>query len=268
VQKAQAGDLEAFEVLVGRHGKRVYRTLVGLLGSSEEARDAMQDTFLKVFQHLAGFQGRSKFSTWLISIAGNTGLQRLRERRPMESLDDDGREGDEGFRPRQVRAWTDDPEQLYSQAEVRSLVENCLKKLPAKYRVVVLLRDFEQLSAEDAAAALGLGVPALKSRLLRGRLMLRGAGAPFCEEAIGGRCVINCADFLAELGNYMDENVAEEVRLQLESHLSHCQTCQVILDSTCKTVRIVTDSGSFDLADAALKPMAAQIIAKIRGEQG
>jgi RNA polymerase sigma-70 factor, ECF subfamily len=179
VQRAQAGDLGAFEVLVESHGKRVYRTLVGLLGSSEEARDAMQDTFLKAFEHLADFEGRSKFSTWLISIAGNTGLQRLRERRPMESLDDDGGNGDEGFRPRQVRAWTDDPEQLYSQAEVRSLVENCLKKLPAKYRVAILLRDFEQLSAEDAAAALGLGVPALKSRLLRGRLMLREALAPY-----------------------------------------------------------------------------------------
>jgi RNA polymerase sigma-70 factor, ECF subfamily len=186
VRKAQAGDLEAFEILVNRHGKRVSRTLVGLLGSSEEARDAMQDTFLKAFQHLAGFQGRSKFSTWLLSIASNTGLQRLRERRPMESLDDDGPEGEEGFLPRQVRAWTDDPERLYARTEVRTLVENCLKKLPAKYRVVVLLRDFEQLSAEDAAAALGLGVPALKSRLLRGRLMLREALAPYFAKSPTG----------------------------------------------------------------------------------
>ncbi len=186
VQKAQSGDLEAFEVLVERHSKRVYRTLVGLLGSPEEARDAMQDTFLKAFQHLAGFQGRSKFSTWLLTIASNAGLQRLRERRPMESLDDDGPEGQEGFRPRQVRAWADDPEQLYSRAEVRSLVENCLKKLPAKYRVVVVLRDFEQLSADDAAAALGLGVPALKSRLLRGRLMLREALAPYFAKSPTG----------------------------------------------------------------------------------
>jgi len=186
VQRAQSGELEAFEVLAERHSKRVYRTLVGLLGSPEEARDAMQDTFLKAFEHLAGFQGRSKFSTWLLTIASNTGLQRLRERRPMESLDGDGPDGEEGFRPRQVRAWTDDPEQLYSQAEVRALVENCLKKLPAKYRVVVLLRDFEQLSAEDAAIALGLGVPALKSRLLRGRLMLREALAPYFAKSPTG----------------------------------------------------------------------------------
>jgi hypothetical protein len=80
--------------------------------------------------------------------------------------------------------------------------------------------------------------------------------------------MITCADFMAELGNYMDESVADEVRQQLENHLSHCQTCQVIVDSTRKTVRIVTDSGSFDLPDTVLKPIAAEIMAKIRGEQG
>jgi hypothetical protein len=80
--------------------------------------------------------------------------------------------------------------------------------------------------------------------------------------------VITCSDFLAELGNYMDESVASEVRLQLENHLSHCQTCQVIVDSTRKTVRIVTDSGSFDLPEAALKSISSEIMAKIRAEQG
>ena len=79
--------------------------------------------------------------------------------------------------------------------------------------------------------------------------------------------MITCADFMAELGNYLDEGVAAEVRQQLENHLAHCQTCQVIVDSTRKTVRIVTDSGSFDLPDAALKPITAEIMAKIRAEQ-
>jgi len=177
VARVQRGDLDAFEELMNRHSQRVYRTLVGILGDQDDARDAMQDTFLKVFQHLARFEGRSKFSTWLVSIATNTGIQRLREQRPMESLDETGSD-EEGFRPRQVQAWTDDPEQLYSEAEMRSLIESGLMKLPAKYRVVVMLRDIEQLSAEDAAVVLGLGIPALKARLLRGRLMLREALAP------------------------------------------------------------------------------------------
>jgi RNA polymerase sigma-70 factor (ECF subfamily) len=174
VARIQSGDLDLFEELMNRYGQRVYRTLIGILRNPDEARDAMQDTFLKAFQHLSGFEGRSKFSTWLLSIATNTGLERLRRRRPIESLDESSPD-EEGFRPRQVQAWTDDPEQLYSQAERRTLIEHGVMALPVKYRVVVMLRDIEQLSAEEAASALGLGIPAIKSRLLRGRLMLREA---------------------------------------------------------------------------------------------
>jgi len=178
VARVQVGDVDAFEELIHRHSRRVYRTLVGILADPDEARDAMQDTFLKAYQHLSGFQRRSKFSTWLLSIASNTGIERLRRRKEVESLDGSGLETEEGFRPRQIQAWEDDPEQLYSRIEMRSLIENGVMRLPAKYRVVVMLRDIEQLSAEDAAAALGLGIPALKARLLRGRLMLREALAP------------------------------------------------------------------------------------------
>lgn len=177
VARAQGGDLDAFEELMNRHSQRVYRTLIGLLGDQEDARDAMQDTFLKAFQHLGGFEGRSKFSTWVVSIASNTGIQRLRERKHLESLDHDF-ESEEGFRPRQVQSWTDDPEQLYSQTEMRGLIESSVMKLPAKYRVVLMLRDIDQLPVEEAAAALSLSLPAFKARLLRGRLMLREVLAP------------------------------------------------------------------------------------------
>jgi RNA polymerase sigma-70 factor (ECF subfamily) len=146
----------------------------------------MQDTFLKAFQHLGSFQGRSKFSTWLVSIASNTGVQLLRERKRVQPLDDDFYT-DDGFRPQQIRAWSDDPEQSYSKTEVRALVEDHVMKLPAKYRVVLMLRDIEQLSIEETAAALGLGIPALKSRHLRGRMMLREALTPhFAATAKGG----------------------------------------------------------------------------------
>jgi len=147
----------------------------------------MQDTFLKAFQHLGDFQGRSKFSTWLVSTASNTGLQLLRDRKRVRSLDENAVETDEGFRLQQIRAWGDDPEQLYSKSELRALVEDHVMKLPAKYRIVLVLRDIEQLSIEEAAAALGLGVPALKSRHLRGRLMLREALTPhFAATTKGG----------------------------------------------------------------------------------
>jgi RNA polymerase sigma-70 factor (ECF subfamily) len=113
-------------------------------------------------------------------------LQRLRERRPLDSLDDDAADTDGGFRPRQIRAWTEDPEQLYSRTERRSLVEETVMKLPAKYRVVVVLRDMEQLSTEETATALGLGIPAVKSRLIRGRMMVREALAPHFNKSVKG----------------------------------------------------------------------------------
>ena len=79
--------------------------------------------------------------------------------------------------------------------------------------------------------------------------------------------MINCADFLAEMGNYLDGDVAAEVRVQLEAHLSHCKTCQVVYDSARKTVRVLVDSGSFELPEAASQAVAAKIMAEIRSQK-
>ena len=173
VGQAQSGGLEAFEDLVRRHTQLVYRALMAILGNPIDAQDAMQDTFLSAFKHIGGFQGRAKFSTWLVSIDRNTALQRLRRRKNVESLDEGEYEEDRDFRPRQVRAWQDNPEQCFSKSEIRQLVETGILALPPKFRVVVMLRDIELLSTDEVARQLGLSVPAVKTRLLRGRLMLR-----------------------------------------------------------------------------------------------
>ena len=173
VLQAQGGKLEAFEELARRHTQMIYRTLTAILGNLADAQDAMQDTFLNAFKHIGGFQSRSKFSTWLVSIARNTAFQRLRSRKNVESLDESEYKEDRDFRPRQVRAWQDDPEQFYSKSEMRQLVERGILALPATYRIVLMLRDIEQLSTDEVARQLGLSVPTVKTRLLRGRLMLR-----------------------------------------------------------------------------------------------
>jgi RNA polymerase sigma-70 factor (ECF subfamily) len=178
VSEAQCGKLEAFEELVRRHTQLIYRALIAILGDAEDAQDAMQDTLLSAFKHIGGFEGRSKFSTWLVTIARNAALQRLRSRRKTESLDQSDSEDDRNFRPRQIAAWQENPEQNHSKEEVRGLVEKGLLQLPAKYRVIVMLRDIEQLSTDEVARQLGLSVPAVKTRLLRGRLMLREWLAP------------------------------------------------------------------------------------------
>ena len=177
MSRARAGEKAAFEELFRRHHRAVYRTLAGLTGRREDAEDAVQTAFLKAFQHLDQFQGASRFSTWLTRIAINEGLTKLRERR-VESLDAVTDDEDADFMPRNVRAWDDDPEVLRSRAQARELVEREILKLPAKYRVAVLLRDIQQIPAEEAAQMLGLGVPTLKTHLLRGRLFLREALAP------------------------------------------------------------------------------------------
>jgi RNA polymerase sigma-70 factor, ECF subfamily len=186
VAQAQGGNLQAFEELVRRHTQLIYRALIAILGDTADAQDAMQDTLLSAFKHIGGFQGRSKFSTWLVSIARNAALQRLRGRRNTESLDQNDNQEDRDFRPRQIAAWQENPEQNHSKSEIRQLVEKGLLQLPAKYRVIVMLRDIEQLSTDDVARQLGLTVPAVKTRLLRGRLMLREWLAPHLTTSARG----------------------------------------------------------------------------------
>ena len=171
VCQAQSGNKDAFEELVRRHNRRIFGTLAGILGNLDDARDATQEAFLKAYEHVGRFEGRSKFSTWLTSIAVNTATESLRRRKPTESLDEI--ETDEDFRPRQVQQWASDPEEIISARQRNFLVREAVLRLPYKYRVAVLLRDISQFSTEDAAATLGLSVPALKARVLRGRLMLR-----------------------------------------------------------------------------------------------
>jgi len=182
VSRVKNGETDAFEELVRRHGRRVYRSLIGILGNAEEAEDALQDCFLKAFQHLPEFEGRARFSTWLVRIAINTGIQRLRGRKDFDSLDEEV----DDFKPRQIQSWGENPEESYSREELKRIVEQEVMKLPAKYRVALMLRDLEELSTEQAANALGLTVPGLKARVLRGRLMLRESMVAYFAKGSAG----------------------------------------------------------------------------------
>jgi RNA polymerase sigma-70 factor (ECF subfamily) len=176
--RARTGSLEAFEELIRRHSRLVYRALSAILGNQDQAQDAMQDVMLSAYEHIAGFQSRSKFSTWLVSIARNKAIEYLRKRKNEVSLDESPFSEDQDFRPRELRDWVDNPEQAYSRQEIQQLIEKGIMALPAKYRTVVMLRDIEHMSIEDIARQLGLSVPTVKIRLLRGRLMLREWLAP------------------------------------------------------------------------------------------
>ena len=265
VARVQDGDTRAFEELVRRHSRRVFSTLAGLLANLDDARDVTQDVFLKAFENIGRFQGRSKFSTWLTSIAINTGTELLRQRRPSESLDQ-GEEGDE-FRPRQIQSWADNPEQVLAASEMKQLVREGVLRLPEKYRIVVLLRDINQVSTEEAAAALELSIPAVKARLLRGRLMLREVLRPTSFACRRGVPMLSCAEFLAEFGDYLEEVASPEVRARLEEHMHECKTCKVIVDTTRNTIRFVTDCDSFTLTPDQVEPIVKDVMSRIRDKK-
>ena len=174
VQSAKAGDVSAFEELVKRYDRNVFRIAQHITQNREDAEDVVQDAFLKAYSNLAQFQGQSKFYTWLVRIAVNEALMKLRRRRPerMVSLDEEVKTEDDSL-PREVADWSPNPEQQYTQAELRDILTKTIQGLPATFRTVFVLRDVEGLSTEETAEALELSVPAVKSRLLRARLQLR-----------------------------------------------------------------------------------------------
>jgi RNA polymerase sigma-70 factor (ECF subfamily) len=174
VERARGGDVSAYETLVRQYDRQVFRIANHITQNREDAEDVVQDAFLKAYQKLDQFQGNSKFYTWLVRIAVNESLMRLRKRRTgkMVSIDEDV-QTDEGSMPRDLADWSPDPESLYGQSEMAEILKKTIQGLPQGFRVVFVLRDVEGLSTEETASALGLSVPAVKSRLLRARLQLR-----------------------------------------------------------------------------------------------
>lgn len=173
VAAAQAGDITAFETLVGRYERKILRLAQNITQNREDAEDVMQEAFLKAYEHLSGFQGNSRFYTWLVRIAVNQALMKLRKRRPnVVSIDEEVNTG-EDLIPREIEDWGPSPEDRYKQTELSDILSEVIGDLDPSFRIVFQLRDIEELSTEETAEALGLSVPAVKSRLLRARLKLR-----------------------------------------------------------------------------------------------
>lgn len=187
VQAAKKGDLDAFSELVKRYDRNVFRIAQHITHNEEDAQDVVQDAFLKAYRNLDQFQGNSKFYTWLVRIAVNEALMRLRKRRNDRtvSLDEDV-ETDEGSIPREVADWSPNPEQLYGTSELGDILKKTIQGLSPGFRTVFVLRDVEGMSTEETAEMLGLSVPAVKSRLLRARLQLRERLARYFKSKTGG----------------------------------------------------------------------------------
>ena len=174
VARAREGDTRAFGELVRRYEGKIFRLAQHITQNRQDAEDVLQETFLKAYEHLDQFKGDSKFYTWIVRIAVNQALMKLRRRKTDKSVSlDETIDTGEDTITREIAAWDEDPEQRFSREELGEILDTAVDSLEPPYRSVFVLRDIEELSTEETAEALNLSVPAVKSRLLRARLQLR-----------------------------------------------------------------------------------------------
>lgn len=174
VGEAKAGSYEAFEELVNRYEKKIYRLGLNITGNPEDAEEVLQEAFLKAFEHLPEFREDSRFYTWIVRIAVNEGLMKLRKRRTGREISmEDTMTEDGEVVPREFTDWKPNPEQRMAQTELETILQNAIQTLSPTFRTVFHLRDVEGLSTEETAQLLDLSVGAVKARLFRARLRLR-----------------------------------------------------------------------------------------------
>jgi len=174
VDRARKGDDAAFSDLVAAYERKVFRIARQITNSDEDAEDVLQEAFLKAYTHLDRFEGQSKFYTWLVRIAVNEALMKLRKRKSDKtvSLDQELDTGEDTL-VREIAVWEGDPEQTYGEAELKQILDTAIAELKESFRTVFVLRDIEGLSTEETASTLDISEAAVKSRLLRARLALR-----------------------------------------------------------------------------------------------
>lgn len=174
LQALKAGDKAEFARLVETYSPAIYRLGIKMLSNQQDAEDILQETFIKAFNHLDGFDGRSSLSTWLYRIATNEALMHLRRRQPQQVSIDEPLETASGEQePLQIVDWCCLPEEELLSAEGRSQLDRAIDTLPYSLKVVFLLRDIEGLSTMEASQVLNLSETAVKTRLSRARLRLR-----------------------------------------------------------------------------------------------
>ena len=184
--RAQAGDMSAFEALVGKHEEKVYGLALRMTRSEADAAEIAQDTFLSAYQHLSEFRGEAAFGSWVHRIAANNALMRLRRQKVVDIVSDDLASPEFTERGSLAEApesdWSKRADDKIIEDELGRAIQAATDSLPEGYREVFLLKDVEGLSYEEISEMVGISVPAVKSRLHRARLALREAIDAFYKE--------------------------------------------------------------------------------------
>lgn len=265
------GDSQAFEKLVHAHSGRLLAVSRRFLRSEEEARDAVQDTFLQAWRGLGDFAGDSRISTWLHRIVINASLMKLRTRRrkPEESIEAlMPRFLEDGHQREPAAEWQERSDVALARRETRAMVRDCIERLPDTYRTVLLLRDIEELDTNEAAKLLRISPNAVKTRLHRARQALRTLldrrfreGAPPSAEP--GSDLMTCRDLIEFLSAYVSGELPPARRAEFDRHLSVCPPCVAYVESYRETIRLAR--GSFEGPDAPLpEEVPPMLVAAIR----
>jgi RNA polymerase sigma-70 factor (ECF subfamily) len=181
IERVRSGEHEAFYDLVRPHERGIYLAALSVLNNDADAEEVVQEAILKAFKALPRFRGEARFSTWIIQITINEARMKLRKdrRHLYDSLDEPRRGEDEGdYVPRDFADWREIPSEALETARLRQALRKALDSLSPKYRQVLVLRDVEHLNIAETAKLLGITEAAVKTRLLRARLIMRDALAP------------------------------------------------------------------------------------------
>jgi RNA polymerase sigma-70 factor (ECF subfamily) len=180
IRRIAAGESHLFHELIRPCERSIYFLLLSLLRNEADAEDAAQETAIKVYRNLHLYRGESQFRTWVLSIARNEGLGRLRKlaSRREDSLDAGTDEQTGDYTPAILTSWREVPAEALERKELGDLLRRAVEGLPEIYRNIVLLRDIEEMDGRETAAALGISEGAVKVRLHRARALLQRALAP------------------------------------------------------------------------------------------
>jgi RNA polymerase sigma-70 factor, ECF subfamily len=181
VERVKDGDHGAFYELVHPHERGLFLAALSIVRNQADAEDVVQDAILKAFKAIQSFRGDSKFSTWIIQITINEARMRIRkDRRHLYDSIDEPLKGDDAgdYVPRDFADWREIPSESLHNAQLREALKKALDSLSPKYRQVVILRDIEHQSIAETAQLLGITEAAVKTRLLRARLIMRDQLAP------------------------------------------------------------------------------------------
>jgi RNA polymerase sigma-70 factor, ECF subfamily len=199
------GEHAAFETLMRRHNRALFRTARAILADDAEAEDALQDAYLQAYRTMGSFRGESKLSTWLARIVANEALMRLRKQarrasivplQPGVALEE--------FNQITEGSMEKEPEGMAGRSEMRKLLEARISALPGAYRTVFMLRAVEEYSVEETAAILGIPEETVRSRLFRARSLLR--------EGLASEVDVACGDAFSFAGERCDRMVAGVMR--------------------------------------------------------